>query len=286
MPLITFKRDTIAKAEEVNANNQYLLSLIGEDSTEDRTVRGEYQFGPRRTGLISAQQDTGHAANRYLQVSWNADWEWVQSAGGWQWIRTLTNNPATSLRVGADGVTVLTTAQTTGNINSQLRNVFHIRPETGTVNGGGIYIPSDWHFQHYDAPARTMQDYRLTYTPLDSPRLVFDGAYFNRALTLTRSAWDYGIPHDAKCVSFSAHVTATNYSGSAFRVYQESSQRNWWAGMIVHAPLGVSNAGATGQRAGGWGVVPLGTGAHRGKFVIQTTAAFESVYLVITGYWL
>lgn len=286
MSLIQFQRDTIAKSEEVNHNFNYILALIGGESTPDRTVSGEYQFGPRRTGLITAQHDTGHAWNRYVMLSWNADWEWSQAAGGWQFSRTLTNEPASAIRVGADGFTILSTPQTTGNINSQIKTVFHAAPETGGVNGGRIYVDPTWHFQRYDRPAESLEAYRLMYVPLDNPRAVFHGAAFGSALETSRSATDYGIPAEAKAVSFTAHVTATNRSGAAFRIYEESGQLNWWKGMVVHAALGVSTSGATGQRAGGWGVVPLGTGAYRGKFHIWTSAPFEHVDVFIVGYWI
>src|SRR5690606_12662524 len=138
----------------------------------------------------------------------------------------VNNQPASSIRVGAGGVSVAMTNQTTGNLNAQMRTVFNIAHETGGVNAGRIFIPRDYHLQQYDGLARTMEDYRLTYSPFTNPKHLYDGAYFNRALTVVRNASDYGVPAAAKAVSFVAHVTCTNASGAAMRVYQESAKRD------------------------------------------------------------
>lgn len=283
MAFHNFIPGTYAEAEQVNDNFSYLLSLIGEDATPDTAVtNGGFRIGPRRSALLSAVQDTGGASTNFVQLTWNADY--TKANNVWSYSRILPNGNATAIRLGANGLSVYTTGATTGNLDSQLKNVFHLSPHATNPNAGYIAVPWEWSFQHHDGTARNIQDYRLTYVPMATPPSIYTSAQLTAGIRVLK-ATDYGVPQHAKAISIFAYVTAANGSGAGFKMFEERLNRDHRFGFTVHAALGGST-GQIGQRAGGWGVVPLGVDTYQAKFCVETTARIELANVYLSGYWI
>lgn len=273
--LHTFAAGTIARAEEVNNNFDYIMSILASMGAVDRL--GELLIGPRGTGILTAQQDTGATADAFIQIGWNADWNKVGSKYVFQ--RIVDNAQATAIRLGANGMEVFTTDETTGNLDSQMKSVFHIKADKTTPNKSYVYLPPNFHFVNKNATPSDPQDYRLMYTPLTTPYAFYDSVAFGNKFTTTKSVYDWGIPTTAREVVIMAYVTATTASGAGFKMYQERASRNERYGFVVHAPIG------TIGRAAGWGSVRIGEGEYAGKIVIETTYAFELVKAYAVGYF-
>ena len=274
MPLYNFTSGTIAHAEEVNSNFDYILSILAGMGAVDRI--GELQIGPRGTGLLSAAHDTGGATTNFLQVGWNADWN--NTGTSYVFSRLVPNAGATALRIGDSGIDILLTSATTGNLNSQMKSAMRLRENPTENDKSYLYLAPNIHMTNVNKFPDAIQDYRLTYTPMTTPPAIYSDAYLQKTLVV-KKATDFGVPTNARAISIFAYVTATTSSGAGLKMYQEREGRSQRYGFTTHAPIG------TIGRAGGWGVVPLGVDTLASKFVLETTYAIEEAHVYIVGYW-
>lgn len=278
-----FRSGEVARAQEINANFQYISTLLGTLSSSGKlSPPGELVLGPRGTAMFTNRQDTGADGNRYLQIGWNTDW--IDSGSkGFLFERILINNPATALRIGADGVTVRSTSKTTGNLNSQMV----VRFKLWTVDTASyIYLEDGLRFTSQNRVPQNLEEERLTYVILNRPRPIYNKVSVKQGSS-TATAYDYGIPKHARAIEVRAHVTATWVSGAGLLIYQRASPGGTIKekGMVAHATW-TSHAGTRwGMRTGASGIVPLGEGPYAGQFVIERTASFEEAIVHIVGYY-
>lgn len=281
MPLpYTFLSGNVAKSSEVNDNFNFIMDILGQLSTPDRVQPlGEFMMGPRRTVLITANPDTGPEETRFLQLSWNADYN--RSNTTWNFERILPNMNAAALRVGTKGLEFFTTSATTGNLGNQMLNVWSL---TATPGEDYMFFADDWHIQNTHGTAASIQNYRLTTVLLDVPVAIYSNTWVSKGTDI-KQASNYGIPRHAKAIVVTAHVTAANYSGAGMHFYQRRSGQavgsNLYRGFVAHAPI---TGSGLGMRTGAQGIVPLGSGEYRGEFVVQRTSAFELANVYIVGY--
>jgi hypothetical protein len=270
----------VARSAQVNENFAYLMDTIGQSSVPGRIEPlGKIIFGPRRTGLITASQDTGGSAGAFFQLSWNAAYN--KKGTSWVFSRTLAGERASALRVGTNGLEFFTTSATAGNLNSQMIKPWGLR---ATIQEDFMYLEDSWHIQNRDSYARNVQDYRLTTVLLENPVPIYAKKQVGSG-TSVLSAFDYGIPRHAKAIIIYAHVTAANNSGAGMHFYERrgpgNTALNMFRGFVVHAPI---TGNGLGMRAGGQGIVPLGQAQQLGGFVIYRTSAFALANVYITGY--
>jgi hypothetical protein len=261
-----------ARSSEVNRNFQYVMQLIGTAIGEDRLQPPrEFLMGARANVLLSGAADTGNPPYKYYQISWNGNW--LRDVDNtWKWSRFIEGENATAIRIGSEGFEVLSTSSTSGSLNSQMKSVFKVQATTGEDR---IVIGENWHIQRYDGLARDIQDYRLTYTILTQPISLYEGSSLSSGSTVF-TAKDIGLPSGTKAIQISAYVTATGGTSQLW-CYQERSTRNkkWGFGVV---------AVSSGPGAGS-GVVPVGTGALAGKFVIHRTGNFSEANVFVVGYY-
>jgi hypothetical protein len=275
MPLpYTFISGNTAKSSEVNANFNYLMDLIGQASVPGSVSQlGEFKVGPRSLALFTGAQDTGPDADAHFQLAWNVNWNKVGSV--WRFDRRITNQPATSLRIGRGGLEVYTTSQTTGDLNNQMTRILRL---VATSGEDYMFLKDDIHLQNYDGTARNVQDYRLTTVLMETPVSIYNSKWVGAGTTIF-NAYNLGIPSHAKGIIVYQHVTATGASGAGMHIYQRrptNDGKNYFRGTIAHAP--------PGHRTGSQGFVPLGTGALKGDFVVYRTANFALANVYIMGY--
>lgn len=282
MPLpFSFISGEVARSSQVNANFNYIMDIIGQLSTPGSIASlGEFKLGPRMMALFSAAQDTGPDATAFFQLAWNVNYNKVGTV--WRYDRRITNNPATTLRIGKQGLEVLTTSAPTGDLNNQLTKVMGI---TAVHHGEDrMFVKDDLHLQNYDGTARTIQDYRQTFVALENPIPIYHNKSVPKGTTVF-NAYNLGVPAHAKSVQIYMHVTAFGDSGAGMHAYQRrsggSTHLNFFRGFVTHA----TKDSGLGMRAGAQGIVPLGMGAVRGDFVIHRTAPFYTTYVYIMGYW-
>ena len=261
-----------ARSSEVNRNFQYIMQLIGTVVGDDRLKPPrEFIMGARSNVLLSGAADTGNPPYKYFQLSWNGNW-YRDVDNSWKWERFINGENATAIRIGQDGFSVLTTSATTGALNSQMKTAFKVQATTGEDR---VVLGENWHIQRYDGLARDIQDYRLTYTILAQPISINENTSLSAGSTVY-TATSLGLPAATKAIQISAYVTATGGTSQLW-CYQERSPRNKKWGFGVVAPS--SGPGA------GQGVVPLGTGALAGKFVVHRLGNFSEANIFIVGYY-
>jgi hypothetical protein len=305
-----------ASAHEVNANFGYIMSLLAGSVPGQIVPQGEIVMGPRKTGLLTAQQDVGGSPGNFVQFSWNTTYK-KDVSNVWRFARIIEAGNASALRVGTYGLEFYTTSSKSGNLDNAMSDPpFAVR---ATENSDYLYLKRDWSVQQYDADARNIEDYRLSIVMLETPRAIFADTRVLKGTTV-KSAYDYGVPRQAKAILVRMHVTATGASGAGMLIYcygstikknvsttarssganaatggyssaqgskmssgttSTSSDHNRFKGAVAHAPI---TGTGVGMRTGSYGIVPLGIQANEGKFVVETTANFEQAYVHIVGY--
>jgi hypothetical protein len=280
MPLpYTFISGELARSAHVNANFNYVMDIIGQLSSPGSIAAlGEFKLGSRMLALFSAAQDTGPNELAFFQLAWNVNYNKVGST--WRYDRKIPNQPATSVKIGRDGLAVLTTSSITGDLNNQLTKVLGV---TATTTSDRMYLKKDLHIQNYDGLARNIQDYRLTTTFLETPIPIYANKWLAKGTTVF-NAHNMGVPAEAQAILVYMHITSTGNSGAGMHAYQRRAgggdALNYFRGFVTHA----AKADGIGHRAGSQGMVPLGRGAVKGDFVIYRTATMELANVYIMGY--
>lgn len=285
MPLIELTSGDVARANDVNNNFNYVMSLLGSlsDPTRMKTTT-EYLMGVRQNTLFTGTHDTGGLDTDFFQIGYNADWNYSPTSGTWKFQRFITkaaspsaDTGASALRLGPGEIDFLATSSQEGNLNSEMKSVFKIKLTSTSPSTDYIVVPNSIHFQNVDEEVDDELDaYRLMYTPFLSPNAIYDGQALNVAETVKR-ATDYGVSSHAKAISISCHVLADAGSDAQIKFYQDRSSPSDRFGFIVTA--------LAGKRGSGWGIVPLGVGARMGQFYISRDANFDAVSAYVVGYW-
>lgn len=270
----TFVPGTTAESAKVNENFDYVDSVLGTTSsaTAFRPPKS-IQLGPRKNVNITAERDTSTGADSYVEFAWNA--EAYLTSGVWKVRRFLSDNTAGLWRLGKDGFDVLGTSTTSGDLNAQIEKYFGVDWSGGEER---VYIKSTAHITKKDGAATGIQDYRLTYVPLNTPQTVRNNVTLNSGTT-TFTASNYGVDASAVAIEVVAAMK-TSSSSADWRIMQaaSSSSLSWHTGLILQAE-------ANGRQSVS-GTVHLGRGSYAGKFVEQRSSTVYSAYLVIKGYWL
>lgn len=264
---IVFIPNEQARANDLNANFAYILSIIGELSTPGRVhTTTEFLMGFRQNTLQTGTHDTGVDPNyNFFQIGYNADWNYSST---WKFTRFINNLGASAIRLGEGSFEVMTTSATTGSLDAQLRTVFKIKATTGTPNSDYIYIPKGWSMQIVDGIAGGIEDYRLTRVFLDTPKAIYENQALNTGIDVIEASI-YDIPTFAKAIEITTDVISTS---GALKFYQDRAVRHWKYGFV--------------SRSGGSGVVQLGEGSHAGKFVIERSGPISSASAYITSYFI
>jgi hypothetical protein len=263
------------------ANFNYILSLLGTLSTTGKLEPpGEIFLGPRRNTHLSAAHDTTSADyddnNDFYHIGWNAEYYNTLLVDGqgrpiYKYRRFSQTEAATALRIGHKGFEVWTTHHDTGgNLDAQMKRVLHVRELNDEK--GFIAIPTRMHFQTNSTASPTLQDYRLTFVPFDSPQVVYGNASMGTGVTM-KQAKDFNVPDTAQGIQVAANCRSGGTSW--LKVLQHRENRHERFGLVVG-----------GQGGGGAeGFVPLGRGSYDGKFVVEREGAMTSVSVYIKGYW-
>lgn len=272
----------VARAAEVNDNFAYIMSILGPLSTPGRVeTTTEFLMGARKNVLFTGTHDTGVVGREYFQIGYNADYNYSESSASWKFQRFIqkssnpTNNTAASvLRLGPGLVEILGTSSQEGNLNAELNTVFKIQLTSGDDY---IFIPKSISMQIVDETADSVGDYRLTYVPLATPGVIYDGIPLNQAAT-AKKATDYGVSRYAKAIQITCHVLADQAADAQIKFYQMRTSPSARYGFIVTA--------MAGKRGSGQGIVHLGTDGYAGEFYVERDANFDSVSAYVMGYWL
>lgn len=261
-----FQPGEVANAQDVNANFQFIMSIIGELSTPDRvSTISEFQLGLRSNTLLTGTHDSGAEDFRFFQIGYNADWNF--SGGVWKFVRFDTGWGATALRLGVGGLEVFATNNDTGSLNAHMHKIFGL---TADESGGDyMFLPKSVDIRHVDREATGIQDYRLTKVFLTTPRTIFENQALN-ASTVVYTATDYGVPIEAKAICVTTDVVSTSGYLKMYAEQTSSANRHIKYGFV--------------SRQGGAGDVQLGQGSKAGKFVIERTGSITSASVYVTGY--
>lgn len=279
MTMRTMRPGEVARSEDINANFDHVMSLLGILSTTGRiNPPGEIAMGPRGNVLLTNKHDTSDTVNRFFQIGWNVNWKEVTGQG---WIRSrfLENQPATAMKIGANSFEILSTSRTTGNLHSQLQLRFRLWTND---EQSFMFLEEGTRIVNKNAAPADGESERLTTVLFNNPRAIYNTIAVAKGSTVY-NAYDYGVPRHAKAIYVRAHVTATWASGAGLIVYQTGGPMKE-KGMVAHATWSSHGGSRLGMRTGASGIVPLGIDANAGRFTVERTEAFEEARVHILGY--
>lgn len=252
-----------AEANKVNENFTYILSLLGELSTPERVqTLTEYLMGFRQNTLLTGTHDTGASGFKFFQIGYNADWNFT--GGEWKFSRFISNEEASALRLGAGFFEIHLTSATKGSLNSQLNKVLSIK--AAQTGDDYVFLSRGFNIKGVETSSETLDNYRTTQTFFANPKTIYNAQSLQKGITVFKAS-DYSVPSQAVTVILSTDLVTTD---GHFRCYQERSDRHWKYGFV--------------SRDGGQGIVPLGSGTHAGKFVVERTGSISEGSIYVVGY--
>src|SRR5688500_7466352 len=98
-----------AKSSEVSQNFEYIMGVLGPNSTKERIdTDAELRLGFRGNVLMTGEHDKADADEdqKFFQIGWNADWNFVN--GAWKFSRFAGGEPASAIRIGHNGIEFMT----------------------------------------------------------------------------------------------------------------------------------------------------------------------------------
>lgn len=275
----TFQPGTTISSSEVNANFDYILgSIIGGVLTDEVQFLKDIVFGSRMNMVLGGAHDTGGSTTRkFTMLSWNA--KYLNQGGGvYTWDRINDGENATVAKVGRHGFEVATTSTTSGALDKQLNTVFSVTPTSG-VNTDYFYFAKGWSFQTKDGSIDSIEDYRNTVVWLENDTAPLDLVGSN-SITKNKGTWVIDLRENGASM-FAKSVILIIYgrggpSASACRIYQERVTRNKALGISLFCDAGKENQVQ--------GDIVLGRGPRAGQLVIENTASFTSLSILVQGY--
>lgn len=278
MPFHSFIPGDVARSADVNDNFSYIMSILGTLSTPGRVqTTTEFLMGARSNVLFTGTFDTGNpdasgTTREYFQIGYNVDYNNV--GGTWKMSRFVSNNGASAIRLGDGEIVFLATHETSESLSSALNTMMRIKRQE---NDTFIYIPRSVSITHNNETPTTMQDYRLTYVPLDSAEALYGGGEFNKG-NAVKDATDFGVSPNAKMIAINCNFTADSSAATQIFFYRNEANKNRRYGFGISA--------GQGRVGSGFGIVPLGTGSYEGEFFVERTANFEKLFAYVVGYYL
>jgi hypothetical protein len=252
-----------ARAHEVMANFNYVINVIGELVGPDRlqTLK-EFLMGGNSGVLLSA------ASQHFVQLGWNVDLNHI-GGGVFEFARLVPDKNATALRIGKDGVEIMETSTTSGDLNRQLSTVWAVRATTGK---DFMYFAPGWSIQNKDGAATKVEDYRLLYTPFTTPKVIYTNKSFG-ATVQNIPVTQYDVPSGAQAVKLSVR----------FKAGGSEAETRFFPSGLSSRPLNsaVSVIAASGERVGG--VVDVNLVAS--KFSMEVIGNISEAYVTILGYY-
>lgn len=270
MPLpYTFLSGDTARSAEVNANFNYLLNVLGDLVGPDRiSTLKEFLMGNNSQVLFSA------TSQHYFQLGWNADYNHL-GGGVFKYTRFVANKNATALRIGKDGAEFIMTSATSGDLDKQMNTPWALRATTGDDY---MFFAPTWSMQTKDGTATLLSDYRLTFVPFQTSKVVYTDKQLNDATAVTFSGYeDQGIPKNAKAVKLTVHILA----GAG-----DAQARFFPAGVTRNLTNGITIAAASGKVGAGSFDLNLGTGSNKNKYVLQVVGPIAKANVAVLGYWI
>lgn len=158
-----FQPGSLILSSEVNTNFDKLVEILGASSNDEKLVLpGRIAFGQRQAATISALTDRAANTKGYLHFGWNAK-EVFTGSGKVDVARVVNRESATFMRMGTDGLSVYGTATESGDLNPEKMKLFQIKANAD------IFVHPDASFTGKSGSPNSIDDYRLTLSPLSSP---------------------------------------------------------------------------------------------------------------------
>jgi|SRR6478735_2053746 len=270
-----FSPGEIAASAEVNANFEYIMSIIGSTSTAARMYpSSDMVFGPRNNFQISSDSDSSANSSRsYGHIGWNAELYQVGSA--WKLRRFNSGEPAYFMRIGKAGIGLYASSRTTGDLNTQATLMMNVGATQSNGDRDWVYVRDS--FTNEDASPTEHSDIRTTYVPFTTPKTIYEGASIGVA-TLHRLATNYDVPEAACAVQLSFEAKAGNSDATILFTRTMNT---------LHQKYGFKVCQASNTVAAGTGIVTLGfSGTHKSKFTEQRSNSWTSASLYILGYYI
>lgn len=283
MAIIRFTPGTIARAQDVNKNFDFIYTMLGQYSTTGRlTPPGEIQMGARGNVLLSGAHDKGASGDRYFQISWNADWNFYTGKGH-IFERFKDKEPATAVRIGAQGFVIRSTPETTGNLNSQM--IVRLRAWRDKSQSW-LYLEEGTRIVNWNEPSPSSEKERWTLTWFERPRPMWHYWVEYRSNKYTYAAASQGVPKHARAILVRVELKPGRGRQAALLLYQANEPKHEIREKGLRLDTTRMTVGGVEYeiKASGQGVVPLGTGKYAGKFTIQADG--HAWFLVhVLGYY-
>ena len=270
-----FSPGEIAASSEVNSNFEWLMNLVGINSTETRMMPvSDIVIGPRSNAQISARSDTtANGSRSFLHIGWNA--EWYLDGTTWKFRRFTDGEKAYALRLGKDGIGMYASARTTGSLDSQITLMANIGATMSNNDRDWFYVRDS--FTNVNQSPTQHGHIRSTYVPLTTPVTIYENASIG-VTTHHRNALNYGIPEYACAVYLSFEAKAGSSDSTILFTRTMSS---------LHQKYGFKVCQKANTVGAGSGIVTLGmSGSSAGKFSEVRSNSWSSASLYIQGYYI
>jgi hypothetical protein len=257
----TFIAGDVARSVEVNANFNYIMNVIGDLVGPDRiSTLKDFVMGVNSNTLLTA------ASQHLFQIGWNANWTHI-GGGVFQWTRLVALKPASVMRVGKDGFETMYTAETEGDLGTQIKTNFAVR-------GTYAFLDPSLTIYNKDATNQTLDKARLTFTPFWPPKAVFSEAGPLVAKNSTYTGSTYKVPSNAKGIKLMVRFKA-GANDVELRFFPTGVDRTIPNSVVVAGPSGKVSSGN----------VDLFFGAGNSNFIIEQLAPLDKLTITIQGYW-
>jgi hypothetical protein len=259
---------TIARADDVNKNFQYLLQLIGLTSAPDAMKPPKIKLGPQQNFVLSAEHNVVAGANNFAFLAHNA--EMIAVGNSWEYRRINNNSMPTSMELGNGQIMFRVSERLSGQLNPTT----DWYPVMGLVNSPDqayMYLQREWNIKNRITTSSAQSYMRNLTTFLDVPVTVFEGKSLGSGSKVYKPAsLSNKIPADANAVI--VYCAFTGSTSARWWAYPQGKARQYGGNWSAHA--GYRSSGA--QQ-----IVPL----NGGQFTLEKEGSVTGANFYIQG-WL
>jgi hypothetical protein len=261
MPLTHFTPGTLAKAEELNDNFDYLLQLIGVTSDPEGARPKRIYLGDNSTFVLAAENaSNGPIISNYCKLTY--------ANSAWSYTRIATGKAPSAIEFGSGRVLIRVAEDTSGSLTeSQFKVAFGVVNDT---DENFIYVPSHFNTKNTLYGDNTIEEYRLSTVFLQTPVTIFSGKSFGTGSTSYKpSSLSTAIPFHAKGVILYASFKAS--SEARWWVYPKGTDRQYGGSWSTHGDY---------RNSGNQQMCYL----KSGQFTLEREGNSSSASLYIQGY--
>lgn len=268
MPIIILQPGTVARADDVNKNFQYVLNLIGPTSDPDSFKPPKIKLGPQQNFVLSAEHNIQGGANNFGFIGHNV--EMIQVGNNWEYRRINDNSSPSAIEFGDGALRFRTTDRSAGQLNTASNWPISMSI-INTTTENYIMMEKRYQIKNTETTSRAQSVMRNTVTFLDTPVTIFEGASLGSGIKVYQaSSFSTKIPAD--CTGVVVYCALSSSGSSRWFAYPHGKDRRYGGSWSAHGGY---------RSSGSQQIVPL---SSDGKFVLDREGSGYNAHLYIIGY--